>query len=357
MTEFTVVIPAKNEERLIERTLTAIGNQEGVSPNRFDVIVLANNCSDETAAVARRFARQRPDLKLDVLECILSEGDAHIGTARRMVMDAAAGRFERAGTNGIIASTDADTVVDSFWIANTISAMREVDAVTGQIDIIPDELNALPDDVRRAYRTDVRYHRTVALLEATLDPVPWDPAPRHGDHFGGSFAVKTHAYRQAGGIPAISRLEDLALYHALFEADIRVRHAIDVRVETSARGQGRILGGFATHLAELAERSNVLVDDPRITLETISARAFLRQYWAGDAGSESNAARIDALRVHVDRARPFGESWHRAERELQAIHTNYAMVVVDFAQEALRRALASANVARPTRTSAASGAG
>jgi glycosyltransferase involved in cell wall biosynthesis len=49
----SVIIPAHNEGSVIARTLKAM--TEGAGPRELDVIVVCNGCTDDTAAVARRF--------------------------------------------------------------------------------------------------------------------------------------------------------------------------------------------------------------------------------------------------------------------------------------------------------------
>ena len=48
----TVVMPAYDEAAVIERTLGALLDES--EPGEFDVIVVANGCTDDTAAVVRR---------------------------------------------------------------------------------------------------------------------------------------------------------------------------------------------------------------------------------------------------------------------------------------------------------------
>jgi cellulose synthase/poly-beta-1,6-N-acetylglucosamine synthase-like glycosyltransferase len=47
-----VILPAHNEERVIGRTLSALVDETG---GHFDILVVADNCSDQTAAIARDF--------------------------------------------------------------------------------------------------------------------------------------------------------------------------------------------------------------------------------------------------------------------------------------------------------------
>ncbi len=49
---FAVLVPAHNEEAGIERTLHSLMNVE-YSPGKFDVIVIADNCTDRTAEISR----------------------------------------------------------------------------------------------------------------------------------------------------------------------------------------------------------------------------------------------------------------------------------------------------------------
>ncbi|GAC1542272.1 MAG: hypothetical protein NVS2B17_20650 [Candidatus Velthaea sp.] len=90
-----------------------------------------------------------------------------------------------------------------------------------------------------------------------------------------------------------------------------------------------------------------LVEDPRTTAETVRLRAALRKQWHRAEREAESAAE----------QQPFGENWHHIESALANAPGRYPMVPVDSALDGLRRAIASANATRPTRTTAASGAG
>lgn len=53
MASASIIIPASNEGLVIEECLSSIASQIGCTG--LDVIVVANGCSDETAALARAF--------------------------------------------------------------------------------------------------------------------------------------------------------------------------------------------------------------------------------------------------------------------------------------------------------------
>lgn len=60
----SIIIPAHNEASVIARTLKAM--TEGAEPREFDIVVVCNGCSDDTANVARRFAPQVRVIETDV---------------------------------------------------------------------------------------------------------------------------------------------------------------------------------------------------------------------------------------------------------------------------------------------------
>jgi len=370
----TVAIPARNEESAIAATLTALARQRNgdgtaLAYGRYDAIVFANDCDDATVARACDVASAYPGFALHVVTGSLPPAAAHVGTARKFVMDAAAERFQRAGRlRGTIATTDADTIVDGRWVAETLAEARHADAVMGRIMLAPHERDRLSGRARRLYLQDMAYRRIVGELDALGDPVACDPLPRHGQHYGASFAVSAAAYARAGGLPPRPVLEDLALFEALQRIDARVRHSMRVRVTTSARTLARVEGGFATFLGELracGERGDEwLVEAAALTLARIDARAALRQLWLGSA-SAGDLDRVTAtyamsryrFRRLFERAEPFGANAQRFEACASEAFARVAPEPLSSALAALRCALAAAKAKRPTRAITASGAG
>jgi hypothetical protein len=336
-------------------------------PSLFDVIVFANNCRDATADVARSFAAAHPAIPTAVVYADLPSDLAHIGTARKLVMDLAASRFVQNGRpRGIVATTDADTVVDSCWVAATLHESAAVDAVAGHVTIAEAELATLLVPVRLLYSRERAYRRAFADATATIDPLPHDPAPRHASFVGASFAVAADSYFAAGGLPPLARLEDRTFFEALCRIDARVRHSLLVRAQTSGRRGARVDGGFGTFVAHLYERGlsgeSFFVQHPRVTLDEIELRAALRSVWWGEADDfdvRRAAELLDAAPVAwlplVSASKPFGAVYE----EVRALATSrvYEPVPVECATAVLRDAVAARNAPSATRMSAASGAG
>ncbi len=249
-----VIVPARNEESSLPRTLDALRDQvdlrgRKLSPHSFEVLLLLNNCTDASAQVANGWKANNSHVALHIVERTIPPPQAHVGTARRWLMDTAWHRLrDTSGVRGIL-STDSDSVVAPDWIARTLLALkRGADAVGGQIRLKAGEVESLPDGARRAYWLDRRYQRLVARLESLLDPFAHDPWPRHLEHFGASLACTPEAYARSGGMPAVCPLEDVAFTTELLEVGARLRHDPDVVVYTSARLDGRAEIGLSHQL-------------------------------------------------------------------------------------------------------------
>lgn len=367
----TVTIPARNEAQLLGKALEALAAQQPLgsdAPVRgtYDAIVFVNNSRDATAEVAHAFAAKHPELPLTVACADLPGAVAHVGMARKTVMDAAAARFAAAARpSGLVATTDADTLVAADWIAQTYRAAAGVEAVATRVILSEDETATLLAPARLLYSRERSYRHAVAEIEDLIDPQPHDRAPRHASFVGAGFAVTAAAYEAAGGVPALPALEDLAFSQALMRIDARIRHSTLVRATTSARRIARAKGGFGSFLAELDARGGAgetfFVEHPRQTLDALQCRAALRGIWsgAGDASDRATVSRILASEERdwlplVDQARAFGFVYERVSGSRLA-RRGYAPVEV--ATAALRAAAHSSNALAPTRRRAASGAG
>ncbi len=143
-----IAIPVKDEADHIARCLRALSLQSGVSDHR--VVLLLNNCSDDTALVVRNLAHDLP-IRIHQFEVCLPTEKATAGYARRLAMQAA----EKLVTpKGVLLTTDADACVCTNWIAGNLLALRQgADAVFGRIEIDPVDAALIPpklheDDAR-----------------------------------------------------------------------------------------------------------------------------------------------------------------------------------------------------------------
>lgn len=253
-----ITVPAKNEADYLLDSLTAFCRQEDLQGRPldlalFEIILLANNCSDGTADLARTVGRRYPQLRLHVVELTLPPANAYVGFVRKLMMDEAARRLP---AGGIIAMTDADTVVDPRWLAATFRAFdRGARAVGGRILVPPSGRHGY----RKIHLQDVTYRSLQTLLETMVDPNPGDPWPRHFQHYGPSLAVSREAYLACGGMPSLRCIEDAAFAWALQCVDVDIVHDPAVRVYTSDRSSDRING--VTFSNSLEEWTTMQQDD------------------------------------------------------------------------------------------------
>jgi glycosyltransferase involved in cell wall biosynthesis len=287
--EACIVVPARDESVRIEKCLSALVGQvdpdgRPIHLSKYEVIVLANNCHDETAARARAFGARHPRLVLHVVEIKFPPERSYVGCARKLLMDEACRRLFLLGRpDGIIVSTDADSFVDPGWIAGI---MREVDAgadaVGGRIVADRVERLLLHPSAELTYLRQVAYDFLIAELEDLIDPDPFDPFPRHFNHIGASLAVTAGLYAQIGGLPDVLEDEDKALYKAILRGGGRFRHSLDVRVTTSARLDGRVEHGFSAglrHFGSLGQQSRpLLVESVAASEIRLRARQALREF-------------------------------------------------------------------------------
>ncbi|MGB3202336.1 MAG: glycosyltransferase [Nodosilinea sp.] len=299
-TQVSVIVPVRDEAETLPQTLLALVHQVDFEANPlaaggYEVIVFANNCTDASAAIARRFARQHPQVPIHVVEQTLPQPDACIGRVRQLMMDEAYRRFKGLGLNrGVIASTDGDSQVDRRWIAAILHEIEQgADAVGGRTVIHSTERGALDRATRASYLRFVGYRYLIKRLEDFLDPDPFDRAPRHYQFFGANFAVTYQMYAQAGGMPPLPSSEDVAFHDALVGVGAKVRHSFLMRVTTSARHQGRAAMGLADRLSQfqaLGQRQQAFLVESAAEIEArLLARRQLRRYWRHAVGGQPRA--------------------------------------------------------------------
>ncbi len=334
-----VIIPAKDEAATLPATLAALAAQTTLSGHTLpagmiEVIVLANNCLDRTAAVVRQAARRHPNLVLHVAEVTIPRAQAHVGRARRLLLDEAAQRLESTvGPTGVLLSTDADTLVASTWLAATLHEIElGAEAVGGRI-LTQAAAAVEPCPVRRIQLRDAAYRVLLRRLEDCVDPALADRWPCHHQHYGASLALTVRAYRQVGGLPAVPFLEDESLWQLLLQHDLPVRHSPHVQVYTSTRRCGRVEVGLSWQLREwetLSEsQQEPQVPCPHELVRVWRARRRLRAWWQLGARRPVGAelprlaqaleVPVSDLLQHARAATSFGQLWCWIEQARGAV--------------------------------------
>ena len=97
--KFTVVIPAHNEEKYIGKCLRAvISASKYVKPDTIEMIIVANRCTDKTAAIARHYGAR-----------VLTNDDKCIAAVRNTGVRAARGE--------IVVTVDSDSLMTKHSLA------------------------------------------------------------------------------------------------------------------------------------------------------------------------------------------------------------------------------------------------
>lgn len=237
----SVVVPARDEEALIRTCLAALASQQDVSSDEYEVLLILDRCEDATEAKAREFASQHPEFSLRLL---YGPGRG-AGHARRVGMEEACARLVAVGRpEGLVASTDADTVVAPDWLRAQLDAAEHgARAIGGRIELRDDEY--LPQHIGE-WRAERDRERHLELLATH----PSDSANSgHWQFSGASLALTAATYAEVGGMEPRAALEDEYLERAIERCGIPIERSLAVRVKTSARTVGRATRGLARDLA------------------------------------------------------------------------------------------------------------
>ncbi|CAA9400584.1 MAG: hypothetical protein AVDCRST_MAG03-1194 [uncultured Rubrobacteraceae bacterium] len=236
----SVVVPARDEEDLISACLQALAGQRGVAPEEYEVLLVLDRCTDGTGARAAEVAADHPGLRLYALE----GPGAGSGLARRVGMEAACKRLMAVrGSDGLICSTDADTVVAPDWLASQLRAVASgAKAIGGRIGLA--DTGSLPPGVLRLHAEEGR-RRHERLL---ADPARSGRA-EHWQFSGASLALTAETYREVGGLRPLESLEDEHLEEALRQSGVPIERLLSVRVTTSPRLEGRASRGLSHDLS------------------------------------------------------------------------------------------------------------
>lgn len=222
MNRIAVVVPAHDERDLLPACLAALAvAAERVAPTAVEVVVVADACSDDTAALAAAAGA-----------VVVTVHDRSVGHARAAGMAYAL----RGGPDGLwLATTDADSQVAPDWLAwQSRAADAGADLLIGTVEV--DDWTPWPAAVRAVYEAD--YGRAVT-------------GAGHSHVHGANLGCSARAYLAAGGFPAVDHDEDRALITRFLATGARVVTDSRCPVSTSARRTARAPLGFAGYLSGL----------------------------------------------------------------------------------------------------------
>lgn len=188
----SVVLPVYNEAANLPAVLDALYHQRGptgqLDRSSYEIVVVDNNSTDDTAAVVRRFADTHPDLAVH----LVPEAEQGVSCARRTGMAFASARSRGRGAEDadrfLLVSADADCPVDPDWLGELYAALRAGKAAIGVCDYYYEAAHfagrpRLWDAISRTLRCRAV---TFALFGGFPD--------------GKGFAVDRDAHDRAGGI-------------------------------------------------------------------------------------------------------------------------------------------------------------
>jgi glycosyltransferase involved in cell wall biosynthesis len=225
-----IVVPAHNEEVLIERCLRSLLELRVVG--ELWIVVVADTCTDGTVSKAKSMLGNRGE----VIETKQRNAGASRSLGADRVLEYFAKRLPRHPV--WLANTDADSCVPVHWIQQQITlASQGAHAIAGVVDIdtFTDFDAGMKDRFDRSYGKE-----------------------KHGTHphvQAANFGLSAAAYKMVGGWPPMALGEDRELWNRLGEHGFERVSDRSVRVTTSGRSQGRIPGGFADCLKLLVASS------------------------------------------------------------------------------------------------------
>ncbi|MCU7616295.1 glycosyltransferase family 2 protein [Chryseobacterium sp. PBS4-4] len=353
----SIVIPVKDEETYILKTLSSFAKQidlfgDEINPELFEILILANNCSDRSVAIIKDFQHNHPQLNIYLEEVTLSPVHANIGYVRRNLMECAYSRLCKNG-GGIILTTDGDTMVAPDWISQTQQEIYNgAEVVGGRILLSEDELAGLDEFTLLHHLKDEKYQLLIAELEGKIINSEYDPVPRHHQHFNGSFAITTECYAKSGGVPVVNHLEDCAFFEKLEGIDAKIRHSHQVTVYTSARCIGRAEVGLSYQLNVWKNLGNHIdeyfVESCDSIVNRFTQKRKLMKLWKSKDVAQSDFNQImnkiapeiiveEEIYTSFINTRYFGE-WYRKVNQLKQLNSKnrFPAVHIDKAIEDLQ---------------------
>ncbi|QLQ34916.2 glycosyltransferase [Micromonospora robiginosa] len=228
MNRLAVVVPAHDEQASLPACLASVLDSLRRLPVRAEVIVVADDCRDATAAVARRLGA-----------VVVTVRARNVGRARAAGMAHAL----RHGPQDLwLATTDADSRVPRRWGGWHLRHGRAgTDLLVGTVRV--HDWAPRSEQVRTRFETRYRQGLT-------------DTGHRHVH--GANLGCAATAYERLGGFADLRHGEDHDLVDRGRRRALRVVADATCPVRTSARRRSRAPHGFARYLDALDDRPPVV---------------------------------------------------------------------------------------------------
>lgn len=222
----SILIPARNEEKLLPRCLQSVFASLSMLPPRVttDVIVAVDRSTDQTYPIAKEMTRGRG--------LAISIDFGVVGKARAAAAEIAMLRYRGPWNRLWLANTDADCVVPDTWVVEQLLlAGKNAEAVAGTVEV--DSFEEHGPEVLERFRASY-----VIGSDGS-----------HSHIHGANLGIRGDVYRKAGGWRELETAEDHDLWRRLRELGARRISVDHTRVVTSGRRAGRAPHGFAEALA------------------------------------------------------------------------------------------------------------
>lgn len=209
-----ILIPAHNEEALLEECLTAAllaARHELLNGEDVEVLVVLDSCTDRSLDIVNSYP---------VHSLVIQA--RNVGEAR-----AAGARYLLERGARWISCSDADSRVAHDWLVAQLAL--GTDAVCGTVTV--DAWHESFDEAAQ-----IRYHQHYQAREG------------HRHIHGANLGISAEAYRRAGGFEPLACHEDVQLVRQLERCGATIAWSHRPQVLTSARLDARARGGFGDYL-------------------------------------------------------------------------------------------------------------
>lgn len=281
--DFAICVPAQDEQQFLATSLAALLTAMAGCSEAGVIVLLINNSTDGSWSLAHRFL-SASGFGFLMARVTLDPEISDAPHARRLALDIGA----HLAPDGVLLTTDADTLVDPDWVSTTFTHIRAgSDLVCGSVSIDPEELRTLPWPVRRCGEVEAAYSADLEKLwqQWTGGTAPGFQIPA----MGASLALSVARYRAVGGMPTPPVAEDKALAKLARRHSWSIALASDVRVETSGRLVARAAGGMGDALRARATDDDPFCDEQLVPLGLLRR---LADVWNGLPDTADRSARF-----------------------------------------------------------------